>query len=83
MMTTTAALLGAPALCFCFGEGSEPRQPLGVSAVGRLIFDQALTLYTIPIVYLYLNRPRLRISHGAELNGATLKGRRRHWARKW
>jgi multidrug efflux pump len=50
MMTTTAALLGALPLCFGIGEGSELRQPLGVSIVGGLIVSQALTLYTTPVV---------------------------------
>jgi multidrug efflux pump len=59
MMTTVAALLGALPLCFSFGEGSELRQPLGISIVGGLIVSQALTLFTTPIVYLYLDRLRL------------------------
>ncbi len=58
IMTTTAALLGALPLCFSFGEGSELRQPLGISIVGGLIVSQALTLYTTPIVYLYMDRLR-------------------------
>jgi len=66
MMTTTAALLGALPLCFSFGEGSELRQPLGISIVGGLIVSQALTLYTTPIVYLYLDRLRLRFSRAAK-----------------
>ncbi len=62
IMTTTAALLGALPLCFSFGEGGELREPLGISIVGGLIVSQALTLYTTPIVYLYLDRLRLRFS---------------------
>ena len=60
MMTTSAALLGALPLCFSFGEGSELRQPLGISIVGGLLVSQVLTLYTTPIVYLTLDRLRLR-----------------------
>ncbi len=62
VMTTTAALLGALPLCFSFGEGAELRQPLGISIVGGLIMSQVLTLYTTPIVYLYLDRMRLFFS---------------------
>ncbi|HEY6733079.1 MAG TPA: efflux RND transporter permease subunit [Roseiarcus sp.] len=61
MMTTTAALLGALPLCFGIGEGSELRQPLGVSIVGGLVVSQALTLYTTPVVYMYLDRLGLRL----------------------
>jgi multidrug efflux pump len=62
MMTTCAALLGALPLCLSFGEGSELRQPLGISIVGGLLVSQVLTLYTTPVVYLYLDRLRLFVN---------------------
>ncbi len=58
MMTTMAALLGALPLALGTGVGSELRRPLGVSIIGGLIVSQMLTLYTTPIVYLYLDRFR-------------------------
>ncbi len=56
MMTTTGAILGALPLAIGLGEGSELRQPLGISIVGGLFLSQILTLYTTPVVYLYMDR---------------------------
>jgi multidrug efflux pump len=67
MMTTMAALLGAVPLAVGFGYGSELRQPLGISIMGGLVLSQLLTLYTTPVVYLYLDRLRLRFSKKAAI----------------
>ena len=68
LMTTMAALLGALPLALGSGTGSELRRPLGITIVGGLVVSQLLTLYTTPVVYLYLDRMRLgwqRMRRGA------------------
>jgi multidrug efflux pump len=71
LMTTMAALLGALPLALGGGTGSELRRPLGIAIVGGLIFSQMLTLYTTPIVYLYLDRLRLRREARLHSSGAS------------
>src|SRR5205807_9782638 len=61
MMTTMAALFGALPLAFGTGTGSELRRPLGITIVGGLLISQIQTLFTTPIVYLYMDRMRLRV----------------------
>jgi multidrug efflux pump subunit AcrB len=62
-MTTMAALLGGLPLALGTGTGSELRRPLGITIVGGLIFSQLLTLYTTPVVYLYLDRLRGKVEN--------------------
>jgi hydrophobic/amphiphilic exporter-1 (mainly G- bacteria), HAE1 family len=66
MMTTMAALLGGVPLMLGTGTGSEIRQPLGYSMVGGLIVSQALTLFTTPVIYLYLDRFQAWLSGGKD-----------------
>jgi multidrug efflux pump len=60
LMTTMAAMLGALPLMLGNSDGAELRHPLGISIVGGLLFSQMLTLYTTPVVYLALDRWRLK-----------------------
>jgi len=69
MMTTMAALLGGLPLALGTGIGSELRRPLGITIVGGLIVSQVLTLFTTPVVYLYMDKLRLRSSRKATLPG--------------
>jgi multidrug efflux pump len=69
MMTTLAALLGAIPLALSYGDGGELRRPLGISIVGGLIVSQMLTLYTTPVVYVYLDRFQSWL--------------KRRWPRRW
>jgi multidrug efflux pump len=59
VMTTMAAMFGAVPLAIGFGEGAKLRRPLGLTIVGRLLVSQLLTLYTTPVIYLYLDHLRL------------------------
>jgi multidrug efflux pump len=72
MMTTSAAILGAIPLALSFGNGGEIRRPLGIAIVGGLIISQLLTLYTTPVLYLYLDR----------LSGWSLRIRQRRFGRR-
>jgi multidrug efflux pump subunit AcrB len=69
LMTTTAALLGALPLALGTGIGSELRRPLGVTIIGGLIVSQLLTLYTTPVVYLSLDRLRIRFEQWRHRRG--------------
>jgi multidrug efflux pump len=62
MMTTAAAVLGAVPLAIGIGQGASLRQPLGITVMGGLILSQVFTLYTTPVIYLYLDRLRARLT---------------------
>src|SRR5438309_6163754 len=74
MMTTMAALLGGVPLMLGAGTGAEIRQPLGYAIVGGLIVSQALTLYTTPIVFLYLDRLNAWLTSASRPKGARMAG---------
>jgi multidrug efflux pump subunit AcrB len=67
LMTTMAAMLGGLPLALGGGTGAELRKPLGIAIVGGLIFSQALTLFTTPVVYLAFDRLAKRLGHGSPI----------------
>ena len=74
MMTTMAAILGTLPIAIGIGAGADLRQPLGVAVVGGLLVSQALTLYTIPVTYIYMEQ-------FSEWLGSRFGGRRRRGLR--
>jgi multidrug efflux pump subunit AcrB len=72
LMTTMAALLGALPLALGMGTGSELRRPLGITVVGGLLLSQLLTLYTTPVIYLYMERFRVAMGRAMTRTRATL-----------
>jgi multidrug efflux pump len=78
LMTTMAALLGALPLALGTGTGSELRRPLGITIVGGLLLSQLLTLYTTPVIYLYMERFRVGVARALAATRAALGLRPRH-----
>jgi multidrug efflux pump len=76
MMTTMAALFGAIPLAVGTGMGSELRRPLGISIIGGLLVSQALTLYTTPVIYLFMDNLRLKLQ--GDKNARLLTPREAH-----
>jgi multidrug efflux pump subunit AcrB len=70
-MTTMAALLGGLPLALGTGTGAELRRPLGITIVGGLMVSQLLTLYTTPVVYLYLDRLRNAVRRAPQFQEAS------------
>jgi multidrug efflux pump len=78
MMTTMAAMLGGFPLAFGNGVGSELRKPLGITIVGGLVVSQCLTLFTTPVVYLYFDRWRQRVTRWSNRRNAAKAGHSMH-----
>jgi multidrug efflux pump len=74
LMTTMAAMLGGLPLALGGGTGAELRKPLGIAIVGGLIFSQALTLFTTPVVYLAFDRLAKRLGHGTPIEAGSRAG---------